>query len=366
MLWHHLLIKQVCYHLNFLFLLVMSWLSSPSSFDFRDSVTLISSPLLAINLVFLPYLFPSIFFTAMLISSHTFIFAFFGLGLWDLSALELYIILTWGALDSLCFATLFDGFVFYFLGGPLPTTESSSETKSTKSSSVAELLALGGLNPALLKSWSSVILISLVPGGEGLSQTWLQGLGVEVEQGVASSTSMLAMSACLNWAVQLMCCCLATLRFTLAVALALCSSSTSVAVWQRPYSYPATCIRATTIFLGRGDEAHDVALKSHSCLCYWQQNTVQNAAQKETSPCGHLGIWSCSIHQRHQGWKAWCMHQGWTICWLWFRVQGLSDILATKTLCHCQAQCHIQQEQCNHKWQHPHYCRWCSVWGGDG
>ena len=132
MLWHHLLIKQVCYHLNFLFLLVMSWLSSPSSSDFRDSVTLISSPLLAINLVFLPYLFPSIFFTAMLISSHTFIFAFFGLGLWDLSALELYIILIWGALDSLCFATLFDGFVFYFLGGPLPTTESSSETKSTK------------------------------------------------------------------------------------------------------------------------------------------------------------------------------------------------------------------------------------------
>ena len=81
MLWHHLLIKQVCYHLNFLFFLVMSWLSSPSFFDFRDSVTLISSPLLAINLAFLPYLFPSIFFMAMLISSHTFIFAFFGLGL---------------------------------------------------------------------------------------------------------------------------------------------------------------------------------------------------------------------------------------------------------------------------------------------
>ena len=37
---------------------------------------------------------------------------------------------------------------------------------------------------------------------------------------------------------------------------------------------PATHIRATAIFVGRGNEARDVASKSHSCSCYRQKNTI--------------------------------------------------------------------------------------------
>ena len=83
---------------------------------------------------------------------------------------------------------------------------------------------------------------------------------------------------------------------------------------------PVTHIRATMIFVGRGDEACDMASKSHSHSCYWWQNTIWNAAQKETSPAGHPGIQSHSIHQGPQGQKALCTCQGWMICRLWFRV----------------------------------------------
>ena len=49
---------------------------------------------------------------------------------------------------------------------------------------------------------------------------------------------------------------------------------------------PATRIRATTIFVGRGDEARNMASKSHSCLCYQWKNTVQNATQKKPHLAG--------------------------------------------------------------------------------
>ena len=43
---------------------------------------------------------------------------------------------------------------------------------------------------------------------------------------------------------------------------------------------PATRIRATMIFVGRGDEACNMASKSHSCSCY-QQKTLYEMQHKK-------------------------------------------------------------------------------------
>ena len=88
----------------------------------------------------------------------------------------------------------------------------------------------------------------------------------------------------------------------------------------RMHTSPVTHLRATAILVGRGNEAPDMASKSHSCLCHQQKNTIQNATQKETPPGRHPGIQSHNICQGPQSWKARCTHQGWTIHRLQFRV----------------------------------------------
>ena len=86
-----------------------------------------------------------------------------------------------------------------------------------------------------------------------------------------------------------------------------------------------------TLFpMGRSHETFHMAAKQNTSSCKQWKISLPSESPKGTEPCRYPRIWSCRLCKGPESQKARCQSKKRSICRVWFRIQGVQDLLAWK------------------------------------